>query len=80
MFQRNLGIRLLFQNLDKLFIFINRMSKLEMNLEDTKEIVDRMDPDFLWHSNNALRGELSRTKKELAKAQKKVKDLHWYKN
>ena len=56
------------------------MNKLEMNLEDTDQIVDRMNPDFLWHSNNALRGELSRTKKELAKAQKKLKDLHWYKN
>jgi len=56
------------------------MSKLEMNLEDTKEIVDRMDPDFLWHSNNALRRELSQAKKDLAKAQKRIKDLHWSKN
>ena len=80
MFQLNLGIRLRCQNLDKLFIFINRMSKLEMNLEDTKEIVDRMDPDFLWHSNNALRRELSQAKKDLVKAQKRIKDLHWSKN
>ena len=51
-----------------------------MNLEDTKEIVDRMDSDFLWHSNNALRSELSKAKKDLAKAQKKIKDLQWSKN
>ena len=80
MFLRNQSIRLRFQNLDKLCTFINRMNKSEMNLEDTDQIVDRMDPNYLWHSNNALREELSRTKKELAKAQKKVKDLHWYKN
>ena len=80
MFQRNQSTRLRFQNLDKLCTFINRMNKSEMNLEDTDQIVDRMDPNYLWHSNNALREELSRTKKELAKAQKKVKDLHWKKN
>nr|BAR35674.1 hypothetical protein [uncultured Mediterranean phage uvMED] len=56
------------------------MNKSEMNLEDTKEIVEADDPDFLWHSNNALRRELSQAKKDLAKAQKKIKDLYWSKN
>ena len=48
-----------------------------MNLENTDQIVDERNADFLWHSNEALREELSRAKKELAKAQKKIKDLHW---
>jgi len=39
-----------------------------MNLDMTDQIVDQMDPDFLWHSNNALR-------EELAKAKKKIKEL-----
>jgi|TARA_R110002012_G_C11467978_1_gene593630 hypothetical protein len=51
-----------------------------MNLDKLNPIVEADDPDFLWHSNNALRRELSQAKKDLAKAQKKIKDLHWSKN
>ena len=51
-----------------------------MNLDKSNPIVEADDPDFLWHSNNALRRELSQAKKDLAKAQKKIKDLHWSKN
>tara|TARA_R110000772_G_scaffold168089_2_gene279876 strand:+ start:280 stop:432 length:153 start_codon:yes stop_codon:yes gene_type:complete len=45
--------------------------------QENKVVVDEKNADFLWHSNNALREELSKAKKELAKAQKKIKDLHW---
>jgi len=46
-----------------------------MNSENT-EIVDRMNANFLWHSNNALRKELLKTQKELASLKMKIKDLH----
>ena len=46
-----------------------------MNLDMTDEIVDQMDPDFLWHSNNALRKELEKTKKELEIMQ--LYSLYW---
>jgi hypothetical protein len=36
-----------------------------MNLENTTPVVDRMDADFLWHSNEALRNELEKKEKEL---------------
>ena len=46
-----------------------------MNLENIEPIVSPNDPDFLRHSNSALRKKLSEVKKDLAKAQKKIKDL-----
>jgi hypothetical protein len=45
----------------------------------TDQIVDQMDPDFLWHSNNALRKELKKTKKELQKMEMKWHDCYWSK-
>ena len=50
-----------------------------MNLENSEKIIAPNDPDFLWHSNSALRKELSKVKKELANAKKKIKDLQWSK-
>lgn len=79
MFLRNQSIRLRFQNQDKLSIFINRMNKSEMNLENTEPIVDRNDPDFLWHSNNALRKELEKTKKHLQVMEMKWNNAYWSK-
>ena len=65
MFQRNPSTRLRFQNLDKLFIFINRMSKSEMNLEKLEPIVAPNDPNFLWHSNKALRRRIQELEQEI---------------
>ena len=48
-----------------------------MNLENIEPIVSPNDPDFLRHSNSALRKKLFEVKKDLAKAQKKIKDLQW---
>lgn len=50
-----------------------------MNLDMTDQIVDQMDPDFLWHSNNALRKKLQKTKKELQKMEMKWHDCYWSK-
>lgn len=55
------------------------MNKSEMNLENTSPIVDRNDPDFLWHSNNALRKELEKTKKHLQVMEMKWNNAYWSK-
>ncbi len=67
MFLRNLSIRLRFQNQDKLSIFIKRMSKSEMNLENTEPIVAPNDPNFLWHSNKVLRRKIKELEQEIVK-------------
>ena len=43
-----------------------------MNLDMTDQIVDQMDPDFLWHSNEALRNELQKKERELNKLKTKT--------
>ena len=68
MFLQNPGIGLRFQNLVKLFIFINRMRKLETNSEQLEPIVAPNDPAFLWHSNIALR-------KKIKELEQIIKDL-----
>ena len=50
-----------------------------MNLDMTDQIVDQMDPDFLWHSNNALRKELEKTKKNLQVMEMKWNNAYWSK-
>jgi|TARA_S200000501_G_scaffold353257_1_gene372906 hypothetical protein len=51
------------------------MKKLEMNLENIEPIVSPNDPDFLRHSNSALREELEKIKKELEIM--KLYSLYW---
>ena len=46
-----------------------------MNLDKSDPIVEANDPDFLWHSNNALRKELEKTKKELKIME--LNSLYW---
>ena len=43
------------------------------------EVVDERNADFLWHSNEALRNELEKTKKELQKMEMKWHDCYWNK-
>ena len=50
-----------------------------MNLENTETIVDERNADFLWHSNEALRNELDKKKKELQKMEMKWHDCYWNK-
>ena len=50
-----------------------------MNLENTTPVVDERNADFLWHSNEALRNELEKTKKELQKMEMKWHDCYWNK-
>ncbi len=46
-----------------------------MNLENIEPIVSPNDPDFLRHSNSALREELEKIKKELEIM--KLYSLYW---
>jgi len=43
-----------------------------MKLENTDQIVDEMNADFLWHSNEALRNELQKKERELNKLKTKT--------
>ena len=48
-----------------MFIFINRMSKSEMNLEKLEPIVSPNDPNFLWHSNKVLRKRIQELEQKI---------------
>ena len=43
------------------------------------EVVDERNADFLWHSNEALRNELEKTKKKLQKMEMKWHNCYWNK-